>query len=129
MASNRHCSVAITFGGGNGTVLPALHGYIGHITVADGGVSNVTLCPLEQLDALAAVPEAAGRNRQAAQRRLGGGQPRRRCASRKIRRAAFAERVRVEKQFDPTLGLYAAYAYAEAGLYDEVQSGAPVHVR
>jgi len=34
----------------------------------------------------------------------------------------FAERVRVQKQFDPTLGLYAAYAYAEAGLYDEVRS-------
>ena len=35
---------------------------------------------------------------------------------------AFAERVRVQKQFDPTLGLYVVYVYAEAGLYDDVRS-------
>ena len=40
-----YCSVAITFDDGSGIVLPALQGYIGHITVADGGVSNVSYVP------------------------------------------------------------------------------------
>lgn len=119
--SNRHCSVAITFGGGNGTVLPALHGYIGHITVADGGVSNVIYVPSSnstrwpqylkrqaEIDKLRSAVSAAAS--------LGA------LRLEKDQARAFAERVRVEKQFDPTLGLYAAYAYAEAGLYDEVQS-------
>jgi hypothetical protein len=119
--SNRHCSVAITFGGGSGIVLPALHGYIGHITVADSGVSNVSYVPSSnstrwpqylkrqtEIDKLRSAVLAAA---SLGALRLG-----------KDHARAFAERVRVEKQFDPTLGLYAAYAYAEAGLYDEVQS-------
>ena len=116
-----HCSVAITFGDGTGTVLPALTGYIGHITVAGGGVSNVSYVPSaysarwnryeerrEEIDRLrSAVFAAAG---------LGALQiPKEKAAS-------FADRVRIEKQFDPTLGIYAAYAYAQAGLYDEVRS-------
>lgn len=119
--STRHCSVAITFGDGNGTVLPALHGYIGHITVADIGVSNVSYVPSSnstrwpqylkrqtEIDKLRSAVSAAA---SLGALRLG-----------KDHARAFAERVRVQKQFDPTLGLYAAYAYAEAGLYDELQS-------
>jgi hypothetical protein len=116
-----HCGVAITFGDGSGTVLPALLGYIGHITVADGGVSNVSYVPSDnsprwrgyvkrrrEIEKLrSAVSAAAGLGSL----RLG-----------KEHAKAFADRVRVRKQFDPTLGIYAAYAYAESGLYDEVHS-------
>lgn len=117
----RCCSVAITFDDGTGTVLPALHGYIGHIIVTDGGVSNVNYVPSSnstrwpkylkrrtEIDKLRSAVAAAA---SLGALRLG-----------KDHAQAFAERVRVQKQFDPTLGLYAAYAYAEAGLYDEVRS-------
>jgi hypothetical protein len=116
----RQCSVAITFGDGNGTVLPALHGYIGHVTV-DGGVSNVSYVPSDnsdrwpeylkrknEIDRLRSAVSAAV---SLGTLRLG-----------KEHAPEFADRVRVQKQFDPTLGLYAAYAYAEAGLYNEVRS-------
>lgn len=36
--------------------------------------------------------------------------------------AAFADRIRIEKALDPTLGLYAAYAYAQVGQYQEAHS-------
>lgn len=121
MDGARHCSVAITFGDGNGTVLPALQGYIGHITVTDSGVSNVSYVPSSnstrwpqylirqtEIDKLRSAVSAAA---SLGALRLG-----------KDHARAFAERVRVQKQFDPTLGLYAAYAYAEAGLYDELRS-------
>jgi len=116
-----HCSVAITFDNGRGTALPALEGYIGHITVAEGGVSNVSYVPSsnserwteyekrrEEIDRLrSAVSVAAG---------LGV------LRLRKEDATEFADRVRVRKQFDPTLGIYAAYAYAEAGAYPQISS-------
>ena len=36
--------------------------------------------------------------------------------------SAFAERIRRDKGLDPILGLYAAYAYAQAGRYEDVLS-------
>lgn len=36
--------------------------------------------------------------------------------------AAFADRIRQDKGLDPTLGLYAAYAYAQAGRYQDAHS-------
>lgn len=115
------CSVAITFADGTGTALPALEGYLGHINVADGGVTNVTYVPSdnswrwtyylerrEEIDSLRSAVSAAAS--------LGVLRLREDDAER------FADRVRVGKQFDPTLGVYAAYAYAEAGLSDHVRS-------
>jgi hypothetical protein len=34
----------------------------------------------------------------------------------------FADRIRQGKRIDPTLGLYAAYAYAQAGAFEDVYS-------
>lgn len=116
-----HCSVAITFGDGTGIVLPALQGYLGHITVAGGGVTNVSYIPSEystrwesyldrreEIDSLRSAVAAAAS--------LGV------LRLRKEDAENFADRVRVAKQFDPTLGVYAAYAYAQAGLSDQVHS-------
>ena len=116
-----HCSVAITFDNGCGTVLAALAGYIGHITVSDGGVSNVSYVPsansqrwaayakrrkeIERLRSAVSVASALGAFRLPNEDAY-----------------AFADRVRIQKQFDPTLGLHAAYAYADAGAYDQVSS-------
>jgi hypothetical protein len=115
-------SVLIQFEGGNGTVLPGLRGYIGHIFVDDGAVTNVNYVPSTNsvdrwreyqyvqadVEALrATVAAAAG---------LGVF----RVEPREAR--PFADKMRQFKVLDPTLGLYAAYAYASAGLDQEVSS-------
>jgi hypothetical protein len=114
-------SVLIQFEGGNGTVLPGLRGYIGHVFVDGSGVANVNYVPSantlrwqdyqyvrERVEALRATVAA--------------------CAGLGVFRISpqeaesFAETIRQLKVFDPTLGLYAAYAYASAGLERDVQS-------
>ena len=114
-------SLLIEFDGGTGTVLPALRGYVGHIFVNDGSVTNVNYVPSanstrwndyqyvrERVEALrAAVAAAAG---------LGVF----RIAPQEAQ--AFADKIRELKVFDPALGLYAAYAYASAGIESEVES-------
>ncbi len=114
-------SVLIEFDNGNGTVLPGLRGYIGHIFVDKGVVINVNYVPAtnserwngyrdvrEQIEGLrAAVAAAAG---------LGVFRISRDEAE------SFANKIRYLKAYDPTLGLYAAYAYASAGLDEDVRS-------
>jgi hypothetical protein len=114
-------SLLIEFDGGTGTVLPALRGYVGHIFVDGGSVTNVNYVPStnsarwndyqyvrERVEALRAAVAAAaslGVFRIAPQEA-----------------PAFADKIRELKVFDPALGLYAAYAYASAGIQSEVES-------
>lgn len=114
-------SLLIEFDGGTGTVLPALRGYVGHIFVDSGAVTNVNYVPSsngprwnhyqyvrQDVEALrAAVAAAASLGVFRIEPRDAG---------------AFAGRIRQLKVFDPALGLYAAYAYASAGIEDEVDS-------
>lgn len=115
-------SVLIVFDNGNGVVLPGLRGYIGHVFVEGGVVANVNYVPSDnsgprwddyqrvqpKVEALrASVAAAAGLGvfyvapRQAQD---------------------FADKIRELKVFDPTLGLHAAYAYAGAGVDQEIRS-------
>jgi hypothetical protein len=127
LRDKRAASVALRFANGSGTVVAALDTYIGNVAVVEGKVATVNYIPSrandlrsvyeserEQLEALrAAVATAARfgvfrfegpkRSRQEAARRM-------------------AEKVRMLKGIDPTLGLYATYAYAEADLKDQVLS-------
>jgi hypothetical protein len=114
-------SVLLEFGGGSGAVLPGLRGYIAHVFVDGGKVTNVNYVPstnsqrwndyqyvqkdVEALRATVAAAANLGVFRVAPQEA-----------------EAFAEKVRRLKVFDPALGLYAAYAYASAGIDAEVQS-------
>ena len=114
-------SVLIEFDGGNGTVLPGLRGYIGHIFVDRGTVTNVNYVPatnsdrwrdyqpvrqrVEELRAAVAAAAGLGVFRIAPEQAQ-----------------SFADNIRDLKVFDPTLGLYAAYAYAGAGLENDVDS-------
>ena len=114
-------SLVIEFDSGTGTVLPALRGYVGHIFVDSGAVTNVNYVPStnnprwneyqyvrQDVEALrAAVAAAASLGVFRIEPRDAG---------------AFALRVRQLKVFDPALGLYAAYAYASAGIESEVDS-------
>lgn len=114
-------SLILRFGDGSGTVLAVLGGYIANIVVQDGRVVNVSYIPsldsrrwrdykqnrlrLEDLRAKVAIAA-----------RFGVFQVNRETAGR------LADEIRYLKSIDPTLGLYAAHAYADAGLQDEVRS-------
>ena len=120
-------SVALRFAGGSGTVIAALDGYIGNIVVDAEGVSNVSYVPsqnnwrfgdydhqrkhLEELHAVIATAARFGVFRIEGEK-----------ASRSRAAAQLADRIRIMKGIDPTLGLYAAYAYADAGLLNQVRS-------
>jgi hypothetical protein len=114
-------SLILRFADGSGTVLAAFAGYIGSVVVDDGVVVNVSYLPSDnnwrwsdyeqhrpQLERL--------RARVAASARFGVFQVERDDAGR------FADEIRYMKSIDPTLGLYAAYAYSDAGLRERVRS-------
>jgi hypothetical protein len=121
------CSVAIRFEDGTGTVLAAIAGFAGSIAVSPPGVSNVSYDPvrsdwrygdfanererLAQLRATVATSARFGVFRFEGKRK-----------DREQQAANLADRIRVLKGYDPTLGLYAAYAYSEADLDDQIQS-------
>jgi hypothetical protein len=120
-------TVALEFTDGTGTVLAGLSYFIGTITVDKGRVTNVSYSPsrrsplwseyqheAERLDRLRADVAAAAR---LGVLRFEG--PR---AQRKSAANALADRIRMLKGIDPTLGLYAAYAYSDADASDQVRS-------
>lgn len=115
-------SVLIVFDNGNGVVLPGLRGYIGHVFVEDGTVANVNYVPSDNSGArwAAYLPVQAKVEALRAAVAAAAGLGVFYVAPREAR--DFANRIRELKLFDPTLGLYAAYAYAGAGVVSEVQS-------
>jgi hypothetical protein len=124
---DRPVTVGLMFEDGSGTIVAALPGFIGTLTVDGGRVMSVTYLPsrnsdrwneygddrrrLDELRALVATAakfgvfriEGAADDKVAAARRL-------------------ADQIRVLKGIDPTLGIYAAYAYADANLTEQVRS-------
>lgn len=98
-------------------VVPAFRGYIGHVNVASEGVSNVSYVPTrgntnffhdydnrkDEIDRLRALVAIAIDERRF------------RVESDNDARV-LANSIRVFKGYDPSLGLYAAHAYALAGL-------------
>ncbi|OPY99272.1 hypothetical protein A5906_26490 [Bradyrhizobium sacchari] len=120
-------TTALVFGDGSGTVLAALPGFIGSVVVSSGQVTSVKYSPsprgsrrdeyatentrIEGLRALAAASAKFGVFR------IEGDKETRVAAGRRL-----ADQIRVLKNVDPTLGLYAAYAYADANLLEQVRS-------
>jgi hypothetical protein len=114
-------SVVIEFRNGSGTCLASLPGYIGTVVVEEGRVVNVSYTPsrnsnhwydyeyqkeeLERRRAFTAVAARQGIFK----------------LDREMARS-FAGYVRQLKAIDPTLGIYAAYAYAQSGLNEDVES-------
>jgi Caspase domain len=116
------CTVMVRFTNGCGAALPALSGFIGHVVVDGRKIVNVNYVPSKnnhrwnddrnhrkQLDRLRAAAAAAA---QFGAFRLNDTQS----------ADDLAEKFRVGKGLDPTLGLYAAYAYSESDRRDDVQS-------
>jgi hypothetical protein len=126
-ADERPAMVALVFNDGSGTVIAALRGFVGKITVESGLVTSVTYSPsvggsrsygsgdqkarLDELHALVGAAAKFGAFR------IEGDENSRATAAERL-----ASQIRVMKGVDPTLGIYAAYAYADANLIDQVQS-------
>ncbi|WP_119271037.1 caspase family protein [Taklimakanibacter deserti] len=115
-------TIAVEFSDGRSAALAALFGYIGHCTVGPDGLSNISYVPssnhprwgdymkrrgvIDQLRAEVAV--AADHNTFS--------------LSSPEKAESFGRLIRQDKALDPTLGLYAAYAYTQAGNEDEVRN-------
>jgi Caspase domain len=101
-------------------VVPALSGYIGHITVNASGVANVSYVPS---DGTSRYPEYMGRRREidALRALVAISIDQDTLVVRDHEEAArLARRIRPEKSLDPSLGLYAAHAYSSAGMDEDV---------
>lgn len=124
---DRPVTVGLMFEDGSGTVVGALPGFIGTLTVDDGRVMSVTYMPsrnsprwgeysgdsnrLDELRALVATAAKFGVFR------IEGAREDKAIAARRL-----ADQIRILKGVDPTLGIYAAYAYADASLTEQVSS-------
>jgi hypothetical protein len=123
----RAASIFLRFPNGLGTIIAALNGYIGKVFVDAQGVANVSYVPsrrnpswlqykdqqlrLAQLHASIATAARFGVFR------IDGTKRDRDAISRWL-----SARIGGSDSVDPTLGLYAAYAYAEAGFREQVQA-------
>jgi Caspase domain len=119
--NRRPGSVLIAFPGGWGIIVAALPGFIGNIVVKNERVTSVSYAPsdltptyggyamrAQALDAMRAALAVAARNGE--------------FMLPADSAAAVADRIRQDKALDPTLGLFAAYAYAQLGRYDDAYS-------
>jgi len=113
-------SIVLRFENGNGTCLTALPGYIGAVTVEDGRVVNVSYTPARNssrwTDYMYQQSEVEKRRAfvaVAARRGI--------LKIERDRAESFGNYVRQLKVLDPTLGIYAAYAYGQVGMIDQVE--------
>lgn len=113
--------VVVRLADGRCAVLAALRGYLGHAQFDKDGLANVAYVPssnnwrwgaynarrddIDRLRALVALAVEHNAFRVRSEKEAG----------------QLAERIRVEKALDPTLGLYAAYAFAQAGIDAQVR--------
>jgi Caspase domain len=118
-------SVALEFADGSGTVIAGLRGFVATVVVDQGRVASVsyeqaqyggapTFQPddgIKQLHAMVATAAKFGVFRI-------DGPP----EVRERNAAQLGNTLRMGKLFDPTLGIYAAYAYAEAALLAQIRS-------
>ncbi len=127
LSGDQPTSLIIRFSDDSGSVVAALPGYIGTVVVDDTGVASVTYHPSENtsrwhdylhnqdrlVELRAYVATAA---------RLGVFRIEGNRENRMRRSEELADRIRILKAIDPTLGLYAAYAYTEADVLGQVRS-------
>jgi len=114
-------AVVMVLHDGRSVVLPALRGYLAHAIFDEVGLSNVSYVPssnnwrwgwydshrvdIDRLRALVALAVERNTFRVRSEQEA----------------IELAQRIRVEKALDPALGLYAAYAFAQAGIDAQVR--------
>jgi Caspase domain len=121
----RATSVLLEFDSGRGTVCAAWPEFVGTVLVEDGTIVNVNYTPArhgveqtpEYVEYQSRVDEIESRRAKiAAAARTG------RFRLDPEHALENARYLRFLKKFDPTLGLYAAYAYAQVGAVKEIRS-------
>jgi outer membrane protein OmpA-like peptidoglycan-associated protein len=122
LGNRRAGSVALQFADGSGTVIAALANFIGTVAVEREGVINVSYVPAQDSDRWSAYQRELLhldrlRAAVAAAAKFGAFRVKNESEA-----ARLADEVRVDKNIDPTLGIYAAYAYDQAGIHDQVLS-------
>jgi hypothetical protein len=124
---SRPVTVGLLFEDGSGTVVAGLPGFVGTLVVQSGRVMSVAYAPsrnsprwddygnernrVEELRALVSTAANLGVFR------IEGDRETRTAAAQRL-----ADQIRVLKGVDPTLGIYAAYAYADANLTEQARS-------
>ena len=114
-------SVVIVLEDERSVALAALRGYLGHVQFDEEGAVNVSY-----------VPSSNSRRFPAYEARRAEIDRLRALVAVAVQRSTFrvrseqeairlADRIRVEKALDPTLGVYAAYAFAQAGIDSQVR--------
>jgi hypothetical protein len=126
-SGRRAAPVALEFADGTGTVVALLDNYCATVTVDAQGVSNVSYIPTKTSPFRSDYESQADRLLQmhaavATAARFGAFTLEGNRQSRASEAEHLASEIRVLKAIDPTLGLYAAYAYAHAGLIDQIRS-------
>jgi Caspase domain len=122
-------SVLLVLSNGSGVPLAALQGYIGHILIRDGRVRNINYIPINPTHGQPVKPwrwifylqnkSQLERLRALAASAITGNSFRIGDAKRADQLASI---IRDVKAIDPMLGLFATYAYLEAGHDQELQS-------
>jgi hypothetical protein len=123
----RAAGVVVRFADGSGAVITALDRYVGNVVVDDQGVANVSYLPSRdnpmwdiyrgQQQKLIEAHAAIAASARSGVFRIDGEQGFRDTIAQQL-----SDRIRVLKGVDPTLGLYAAYAYTDAGFRDRLVS-------
>jgi hypothetical protein len=124
---SRPVTVGVLFEDGSGTVVAALPGFIGMLVVERGRVMSITYAPsrnsprwseynnvANRVDELRALISTAAKFGVF---RIEGDRETRTTAAQRL-----ADQIRVLKGIDPTLGIYAAYAYTDASLVEQARS-------
>lgn len=115
-------SAIIRFEDGTGTIVAALPGFVAALQVHEGrGVTSVSYTPAEGTmawDEYSHFREEVNHRRAMAATAAQHGV----LALDRKDAVSFGDRIRVGKSVDPTLGIYAALAYAGVGLRDQAKS-------
>ncbi|NGO52958.1 caspase family protein [Allomesorhizobium camelthorni] len=124
----------LSFANGSGCVLALLRGYIAHVFADESGVDMIAYEPIPGSDAHYEFQAQGDRLRDLRSLltlalRNGVFGIDNSLAEASGDAESFADQIRYLKFSDPTLGIYAAYAYAQAGIQEEVREILEIQTR
>lgn len=131
LGERRAATLVVQFDNGMGAPIAALRNFGAHVTVGEGGITDLRYTPVRDSDAWyefdserQRLTELRALVREASRKGVlgfdGNDEERKAAAGR------MADQIRMLKGIDPTLGIYAAYAYDAALLSDQVKSVAQI---
>lgn len=119
LAPNVGSPLALRFESGSGFVVAPIPGYVTTVVVQDGRIATVNYTPApgsrNYAEYVSVAGELEARRAAAAVDALNG-----HFSIESSGEIALADYVRFFNRVDPTLGIYACYAYARAGKFDEI---------